>query len=573
MPAAMPPPRARATGARHLVDTLLTLGVDTAFGVPGESYLAVLDALYDARDRIRFIINRHESGATFMADAYAKMTGRPGVAFVTRGPGATNASIGVHSAFQDSVPMVLFIGQVGTDFVEREAFQEIDYRRMFGPMTKWVAQIDRADRVPEYVARAFQIAVSGRPGPCVLALPEDMLVAEAEAAGVLPVAPVRPAPSPAQVARLAALLAEAERPLLLLGGSGWTAEACRDIESFATRFALPVACAFRYQDLFDNRHPHYAGDVGIGVNPRLAARVREADLLLAIGPRLGEMTTGGYSLLDVPVPRQRLVHVHQGVDELGRVYQAELMIASGMPEMAAALAALPAPAAPRWAANVAEARADYERWQAEPALFRERPAAFNQWALVQTLEAELPPDFILTNGAGNFATWGHRFHRYGGLAQCGRTQLAPTSGAMGYGVPAGVAAQLVAPDRVVVTFAGDGDFQMTGQELATAVQHGAAPIVLVFNNGMYGTIRMHQEREYPARTHGTALVNPDFALLAQAYGGWGRRIATNEAFAPALREALAYTRSARRPALIEIAVDPEIISPGTTIERLRRAAG
>jgi acetolactate synthase-1/2/3 large subunit len=553
------------TGAQHLVDALITLGVDTVFGVPGESYLAVLDALYGTRGRIRFIVNRHESGASFMADAYAKLTGKPGVAFVTRGPGATNAAIGVHSAFQDSVPLVLFIGQVGTDFMEREAFQEIDYRRMFGPMAKWVAQVERADRMPEYVARAFQLAQSGRPGPCVLALPEDVLTATAAAPSIRPVAPVRPAPSAAQMQALQARLVASARPIVLLGGSGWTPAAGRDLSAFVHRFQLPVACAFRFQDLFDNDDAHYAGDVGIGINPRLAERIRAADLVLAIGPRLGEMTTGGYALLSAPVPAQPLIHVHAGVEELGRVYQAELLIASGMPEIAAALAALPAPANPPWQASVAEARAEYESWQAEPPVFAQRPGSLNQWRIVQTLRAQLPRDAIIANGAGNFATWAHRYYRYGGLGSHGRTQLAPTSGAMGYGVPAGIAAQLADPQRTVVIFAGDGDFLMTGQELATAVQHGAAPIVLVFNNGMYGTIRMHQERHYPGRTLGTGLTNPDFSRLAQAYGAWGRRIDRTDEFASVWQEAVAFTQAKSRPALIEIMVDPDIITPGMVI--------
>ncbi len=556
------------TGARILVDQLLIQGVNQLFCVPGESYLAVLDALYDARDRIRLVVNRHESGCTFMADAYAKLTGQPGVAFVTRGPGATNASIGVHTAFQDSTPIVLFIGQVGSDFAEREAFQEIDYRRMFGQMAKWVAQIDRADRIPEFVARAFQTATSGRPGPVVLALPEDMQAQTATVADAACHQPVQTAPSDTQMAALRQLLGTAQRPLVLLGGPGWTPAACDNLRRFAEANRLPVACAFRYQDLFDNRHPNYAGDVGIAINPKLAQRVREADLLLAIGPRLGEMTTGGYTLLEAPLPQQTLVHVHQGIEELGRVYQPQLAICSGMPQFAARLAMMVPIGNPPWAATVAQARADYEAWQARPPVYAQLAPKLDLWQIVETLQRALPPDTIVTNGAGNFATWAHRFWRYGPL----RTQLAPTAGSMGYGVPAAIAAKIAAPERTVVCFAGDGDFLMTGQELATAVQCRAAPLVLVFNNGMYGTIRMHQEREFPARVHGSTLANPNFALLAQAYGGFGAVVETTDAFAPVLDQALAYTREKRLPALIELVCDPEVITPSATIAAIRSAA-
>ncbi|WP_334186478.1 thiamine pyrophosphate-binding protein [Noviherbaspirillum sp.] len=557
-------------GGRILVDALLTHGVDIAFGVPGESYLAVLDALHDAP--IKFITNRQEGGAAFMADAYGKMTGKPGICFVTRGPGATNASIGVHTAFQDSTPMILFIGQVGNDFVEREAFQEIDYRRMFGQMAKWVAQIDRADRIPEYMARAFQTATSGRPGPVVLALPEDMLAATAQTADARPYRPVQAAPSAAQLQTLRDMLGAAKRPVLLLGGGGWDAAACDDIRRFAESSRLPVACAFRFQDLLDNRHAHYIGDVGIGISPKLAARIKASDLVIAIGPRLGEMTTGGYSLIDAPCPAQRLVHVHSGAEELGKVYQADLMINSGMPQIAAALAAMPAVDASAWQGTVAEARAEYDAWQAEPPIFKDGDAPLNLWQVVKTLQAEMPADTILTNGAGNFATWAHRFWRYGGF----RTQLAPTSGAMGYGVPAAVAASVIAQHhgkpRAVLNFAGDGDFLMTGQELATAVQYGAGVLFIVFNNGMYGTIRMHQEREFPARESGTRLHNPDFAALARAYGAHGVAVDTTEQFLPALRDALSHIASSGLPALIELRYDANLITPNATLETIRRAA-
>jgi acetolactate synthase I/II/III large subunit len=554
------------SGGQILVDALQVHGVDTAFGVPGESYLDVLDALHDSD--IRFVINRQEGGAAFMAEAYGKLTGKPGICFVTRGPGATNASIGVHTAYQDSTPMILFIGQVGTDFMDREAFQEIDYRRMYGQMAKWVAQIDRAERIPEYMARAFQVATSGRPGPVVLALPEDMLVARAEVADTRRYQPTQAAPSADQIATFRTMLAQAKKPLLLLGGGTWTDEACADVQKFAEANALPVACAFRFQDLLDNEHPHYVGDVGIGINPKLAARVKEADVLIAFGPRLGEMTTSGYSLLAAPVPRQRLVHIHPDPEELGSVYQAELMIAGGAPQTARMLAAMEPVDATAWRHTVEEAKAELHAWQQQPAIFQDGTAPLDLWQMVQQLQAALPRDTIITNGAGNYATWAHRFWRYGAM----RTQLAPTSGAMGYGVPSAVAAKIVRPERTVVCCAGDGEFMMTGQELATAVQYGAGVIFLVFNNNMFGTIRMHQEREYPGRVSGTQLRNPDFAALAQAYGGHGEAIATTAEFGPALARAIAFTRTQQLPALIELRYDGNLITPGATLDTIRRNA-
>ncbi|TXG01112.1 thiamine pyrophosphate-binding protein [Massilia arenae] len=553
------------TGGQLLVDALHVHGVDTAFGVPGESYLDVLDALHDSN--IRFVINRQEGGAAFMAEAYGKMTGKPGICFVTRGPGATNASIGVHTAFQDSTPMILFIGQVGNDFVDREAFQEIDYRRMYGQMAKWVAQIDRADRIPEYMARAFQVATSGRPGPVVLALPEDMLVSTAAVADTRPYQPSHGAPSGEQIARLRAMLQEAQRPIVLLGGGTWNAQACADLARFAEANHLPVGCTFRFQDLLDNAHPNYVGDVGIGINPKLAARVKEADLVIAIGPRLGEMTTGGYTLLDSPVPRQRLVHIHPDPEELGSVYQAELMIASGMPQACAMLAAMELSDATAWQDSVAEAKAELAAWQAQPALLKQG-VPLDLWQVVQDLMDQLPHDAIITNGAGNYASWAHRFYRYGGM----RTQLAPTNGAMGYAVPAGVAAKIVWPERAVVTFAGDGEFMMTGQELATAVQYGAGVVILVFNNNMFGTIRMHQERSYPGRVSGTGLHNPDFAALARAYGGHGEVVDQTEDFAPALQRALEHADQHQLPAVIELRYDGNLITPNATLETIRKQA-
>jgi acetolactate synthase-1/2/3 large subunit len=556
------------SGGQILVDALSVHGVEIAFGVPGESYLDVLDALHDSS--IRFIVNRQEGGAAFMAEAYGKLTGKPGICFVTRGPGATNASIGVHTAYQDSTPMILFIGQVGQDFMDREAFQEIDYRRMFGQMAKWVAQIDRADRIPEYLARAFQVATSARPGPVVLALPEDMLTTMAAVADTGSYQAVQASPSAAQMDTLRAMLAKAQRPVLLLGGASWNAQACADLRRFAEANALPVACAFRFQDLLDNDHPQYIGDVGIGINPKLAARISNADLVIAIGPRLGEMTTSGYTLLAAPVPRQQLVHFHADAEELGSVYQAALMINSGAQQACAMLAALAPVDASAWRGSVEQARAELMAYQARPPIFRDAAVAapLDLWQVVQELMAQAPRDTIVTNGAGNYATWAHRFYRYGAM----RTQLAPTSGAMGYSVPSGVAAKIADPTRTIITFAGDGEFMMNGQELATAVQYRAGVIIIVFNNSMFGTIRMHQERVYPGRVSGTALHNPDFAALARAYGARGEVVETTEQFGPALARALQHTREQSLPALIELRYDGNLITPNASLEAIRQAA-
>ncbi|MEP7157605.1 MAG: thiamine pyrophosphate-binding protein, partial [Betaproteobacteria bacterium] len=493
-------------------------------------------------------------------EAYGKLTGKPGICFVTRGPGATNASIGVHTAFQDSTPMILFIGQVGNDFVEREAFQEVDYRRMYGQMAKWVAQIDRADRVPEFIARAYQVATSGRMGPVVLALPEDMLSAVASVPDTRAWQRVETAPAEQALVRLSSLLQSAERPFVIAGGSGWGVESCADLKQFIETQQLPVGCAFRFQDVFDNGHPHYAGDVGIGINPKLAARIKASDLLIVIGPRLGEMTTSGYGLINAPVPAQTLVHVHAGAEELGRVYQADLMINATMPAMARVLARMPRLTRAGVEGSAKEANADYGAWQGR----KEIPGKVQMWDVMQHLENVLPADAILCNGAGNYATWVHRFHRYRGF----RTQLAPTSGAMGYGVPAAIGAKAVHPDRTVIAFAGDGCFLMTGQELATAVQYQLNVIFIVVNNGMYGTIRMHQEREFPGHVYGTALSNPDFAAYAKAFGAHGELVENTSEFAAAFDRAM----KAGKPALIEIRIDPEAISPNTTLQAIRAAA-
>ncbi|HSV51466.1 MAG TPA: thiamine pyrophosphate-binding protein [Burkholderiaceae bacterium] len=552
------------TGGQLLVEALLAQHVDMAFCVPGESYLEVLNALYDHQEAIRLITCRHEGGAAFMAEAYGKLTGKPGICFVTRGPGATNASIGVHTAFQDSTPMILFIGQVGRDMVEREAFQEIDYRRMFGPFTKWVAQIDDASRVAEYVARAFSVALSGRPGPVVLALPEDMLTDSAFPKPINAVRVPQAYPDPAAMHELQAQLKQAKRPLMIVGGSGWSQDGWRDLSRFATRNGLPVACSFRRQDLFDNRHPHYVGDVGIGINPALAERVSGADLLIAVGARLGEMASNGYTLLDIPCPRQRLVHVLACPEELGRVYQPELKISASPNAFAHAAAQLPPADATGWRAWLDGARTDYLRY-IEPV---PRDTRFDPALAFKAMQRILSPDAILTNGAGNYAAWAHRYHQF----SHSKSQLAPTSGAMGYGVPAAIAAKLCHPAREVICLAGDGCFLMTSQELATAVRHRLAIVFIVFNNGMYATIRMHQERHYPGRVVATDLNNPDFVAYARSFGVAAVSVSESGQFAPALEQALATVGSSGCPFLIEIKLDAEMLTPRTTLSALRRAA-
>ncbi|OZI19078.1 thiamine pyrophosphate-binding protein [Bordetella genomosp. 9] len=553
-----PPSR---TGGQILIDALRIHGVDTAFCVPGESFLAAIDAFHDARDAIRLVVCRQEGGAAHMAEAHGKLTGKPGICFVTRGPGATNASIGVHTARQDSTPLILFIGQVARDCMGREAWQEIDYRHMYGHIAKWVDQIDSAARIPEYINRAFHVATSGRPGPVVLALPEDMLAESAAVADSPPFQRAQASPSADAMREMAARLARARRPLAILGGGGWTRDASDDLAAFATAFDLPVACAFRRQDLLDNQHSHYVGEAGLGMDPRLAQRIRDADLILAIGARLGETTTNGYTLLDVPRPAQSLIHVHADPEELGHVYHADLIMNAAMPAFAAAAAALPAPAAPApWRAWTQGARDDYlDNLQPGP-----MPGPVDMGRVMVHLREQLPADTIVSNGAGNYTLWVQRFYQYRGI----RTQLAPTSGTMGYGMPAAVAAKLAHPDRTVVCFAGDGCFLMNGQELATAVQYGLNILVIVVNNGMYGSIRMHQERHYPGRVCATELRNPDFAQMAHAYGAYGEVVERTDDF-PA---ALARARSAGTPALLELRVSQDALSPRLTISGLRGAA-
>jgi acetolactate synthase-1/2/3 large subunit len=547
------------SGGQLVVAALRAHRVDMAFSVAGESYLEVLDALFDAPE-IRLVTCRQEGGAAFMAEAYGKLTGRPGVLLVTRGPGACNASIGIHTAFQDSTPMVVLIGQVARSQIDREAFQEVDFRRMLAPLAKWVAQIDMAERVPELINQAFQVATSGRPGPVVLALPEDMLRDRRAAAVVGPYRPVRAHPGAEDLAEMRQLLAAAERPMMLVGGSGWTDEACRDIAGFAEANNLPACSSFRRQDIVDNRLPCFVGDLGTGASPSLVARFKEADLLLAVGARIGEITSQSYSLLGIPDPGKVLIHVHPGAEELGRVFRPSLAIQSGMPEFAAAAAALPPVASPRWSRWREAARAEYEAGLVPTA----RSGALDLGKVMAWLRDRLPDDAIVTSDAGNFSGWPNRFLQY---RRPGR-QLGPTSGAMGYGVPAAVAAKLLHPDRLIVGFCGDGGFMMTGQELATSMLEGGGPIVLVFNNAMYGTIRMHQERRFPGRVIGTALKNPDFLGLARAFGIFGASIARTEEFAPAFEEAAA----GRGPAIIELKIDPEMITTRTTLSDLRRQA-
>ncbi len=544
-----------------LVECLIAQGATRAYGVPGESYLAVLDGIHAYSDRFRFITCRQEGGAAFMAEAEGKLTGRPGVLMVTRGPGATNATIGIHTAFQDSTPMVVLIGDVASDMRDREAFQEVDFRVFLGPstqgMAKRVERIDDARRIPEYVARAFATAMNGRPGPVVLVLPEDMLTQPVDVRPLPRVEPVQYQGDAASANCLAEMLSNAKQPLVIAGGPGWTPAAAQALQRFAERWQLPVGNAFRFQDTFDNHHRLYAGDVGISPAPKLAERVRNADLLLVVGPRLGEMTTGGYTLIEAPRPKQTLIHIHPDPAELDRVYQADLPLCASMPGAAAMLDALPAPAATPWKAWAEAAHADYLANLQPQAL----PGPIDMPTIIATLQRLLPADTAVTNGAGNFASWVHRFWRFHGIAKGHKTQLAPTNGAMGYGVPAGIAVS-IASGRTVFTIAGDGDFLMNGQELATATQHGVKSIIVLLNNGAYGTIRMHQAREYPRRRAGSSLINPDFVKLAESYGYAGARVERTEEFEPALRAAIARDNGT----VIEVMLSEQVITTRITLE-------
>ena len=544
-------------GGQLLVHSLVGLGATRAFGVPGESYLAVLDALHDTAGKLDFTLCRNEGGAAFMAAAWGKLTGSPGICMVTRGPGVTNASIGIHTAMQDSAPMIIFVGQVATDQQGREAFQEIDYRAVFGTMAKWATEITHADRIPEILSRAWITATTGRPGPVVIALPEDMLTSLTDAAPLTAPPVIRePAPDAATMAEVQALLSTAQRPLILLGGCNWSDAGRAALQAFAEASDIPTLAAFRFQDRFDNFSPVYAGEAGVGMPPHVRALIQQADTILAINIRFGEMTTDAYTLLDVPIPKQRLIHVHGSDREIGKIYQPTLGIHAGPNAFSAALR----PVTGSWADWRVKAREGYDRSLDAPA----QPSPVDMVAVTAHLREVLPDDAILTNGAGNFTVWPNKFYRYGPKARL----LAPQSGAMGYGLPAAIAAKVAHPDRTVLCFAGDGDFQMNCQELGTAMQAGAQPIVLILNNGTYGTIRAHQERNYPARVSGTTLENPDFAALARAYGFHAERVETTADF-PA---AFARARASRSGAVLDLNISPEALTPRQTLSQMRAAA-
>jgi acetolactate synthase-1/2/3 large subunit len=548
------------SGGQILIDALLVNNVDTIFGVPGESYLEALDAIYARRNRIKFITCRHEGGAAFMTDAWANATGRPGICFVTRGPGVTNASIGLHTAFQGSTPLLLLIGQVPRPQMEREAFQEVDYRRMLGPLTKWVAQIDQADRIPEFVNRAIRVATSGRPGPVALVLPEDMLREMADVTDLPPVSAVRNAPAPDDMTDFRALLAQAARPLVILGGSNWSKAGRRAIREFAERNHLPVGTGFRRQSLFDNDHACYVGNVGFGSLQALAEYIPTADLIIAIGSRLADATSFKYEYIKAPRPSQKLVHVLPGPEELGRVLAPDLAIMAEPDRFAIAAAKMPPVDSPPWQ-DICFALG---RAHASALMLAPQAGPVDMGVVMAYLRRKLPRDAIVTNGAGNFADWPNKFYTY----RAHRTVLAPVSGAMGYGVPAAVAAKIAYPKRIVVGFAGDGDFLMNGQEIATAVQYGVAPIILVVNNGSFGTIRMHQEQRHPGRVSGTALRNPDFGDYARAFGGHGEVVTRTEDFEPAFERAL----NAGVAAIVELRVGPDNLGPDLSLTDLRAAA-
>jgi len=541
-------------GGQILADQLQRFGTRRVFSVPGESFLAALDGLYE--NGIPNIVCRHEGGAAMMAEAYGKMTGTPGVAFVTRGPGASNASAGVHIASQDSTPMILFVGQIAQGNVDREAFQEVNYTSFFGDMAKWVAQIDQIDRIPEYIARAFRVATSGRPGPVVLALPENMLSASAEVADARP-APDQPPVDLRQAAHAVVdRLTEAQRPLVVVGGPHWSAQAACDLAQFATTQGLPVALSFRRQDYMDNRHPNYVGDLNVGINPALAQRVRDADCLLLLGTRFGDIASSDYSLVDPANPQKTILHVHAAAEEMGRVYTPDLAVTATGPDMIAALADVPA--AGDWSDWTTSARANFIAWSTP----KDSPGEVKLEHVIKHLSDTLPDDAFITNGAGNYAAWTHRYFIYK------QHELAPTSGSMGYGFPAAISAKLEHPDRDVICIAGDGCFQMTLNEFSTCIQHGVNVIVVVVNNGRYGTIRMHQEKTYPNRVSGTELVNPDYAALARAYGGHGETVTQTDQFP----EALARARAANLPAIIELQVDKQALTPSATLDQVRAAS-
>jgi acetolactate synthase I/II/III large subunit len=556
---AAPGPRPVRNAAQILVEQLIAQRVTHVFCVPGESYLAVLDALYDSG--IRVTVCRNEGGAAMMAEAHGKATGRPGICFVTRGPGATNASAGIHIAHQDSTPLILFVGQVERKAKGRDAFQEMDYPAFFGSLTKWTVEITESRRMAEYVGRAFSTAMAGRPGPVVLSLPRDVLAGSAEAGQAEFIEPVETAPAAADMDRLAGLIAGAERPLLLLGGGRWNGAACAQMARFAERFEMPVCTSYRRSPLFDPLHPNYAGDLGLAPNPKLLARAKASDLVIAAGARLNEITSQGYTLFDIPMPQTRLVHVYPGAEELGRIYHPALAIHASPRRFAEALDRLQPRGPARWAGEVRAAHAEYLAWSETPV---PQPGAVNLSAIMIWLRENLPPETILCNGAGNYASWIHRFYRFRSFA----SQIAPISASMGYGVPAAVSMQLLHPKRKVISINGDGDFLMNGQEFATAAQYGLPIIVMVFDNSLYGTIRMHQEREYPGRVIATELQNPDFAAYARSFGGFGAAVEKTEDFAPAFRAA----EASGLPSILHVKYDGEGITPVSTLSGIRAQA-
>ncbi|SDR45665.1 acetolactate synthase-1/2/3 large subunit [Rhizobiales bacterium GAS113] len=547
------------TAARVLVDQLIANGVSQVFCVPGESFLAVLDALHDSD--ITVTVCRQEGGAAMMAEAVGKATGRPGICFVTRGPGATNASAGIHIAQHDSTPVIMFVGQVERNLREREAFQEIDYRAMFGGMTKWVTEIDDPARMPELVSRAFYTATSGRPGPVVVSLPKDMLGELVAVADAPLFEPVETSPGAPEMAQLESLIAGSERPIFVLGGSRWTEDACAAVRRFAERFDMPVATSYRRAPLFDALHPFYAGDIGLAPNPKLVTRIKASDLVVWAGGRLGELPSQGYTLFELPGPRQALVHVHPGAEELGRVYRPALAIHAAPTRFAAALDTLKPPAHIGWGEATKAAHGEYLAWSELPT---EQPGGVNLGSVMVWLREHVPSDTIICNGSGNFAAWIHRFYRFRHFA----THIASTSASMGYGMPTAVAMKRLHPSRMVLSVNGDGDFLMNGQEFATAVQYDLPIIVIICDNGIYGTIRMHQEREFPARVFATELRNPDFSAYARAFGGFGATVERTEDFAQAFKAA----QASGQPAIIHLKIDPEAITPTTTLMKIREQA-
>jgi acetolactate synthase-1/2/3 large subunit len=547
------------TAAEVLVDQLIVNGIRHVFCVPGESYLAVLDAFHD-RD-IEVTVCRHEAGAAFMAEAVGKATGQPGICFVTRGPGSTNAAHGIHIAHQDSTPMIMFVGQVARDMKGRDAFQELDYAAAFGGIAKWATEIDDPARVPEIVSRAFYTATGGRPGPVVIGLPEDMLTERIAVPNAPAFEPVETWPGATDMMKLQKMLWAAERPVMLLGGSRWSVAAHAAIARFAERFALPVATTFRRGALFDALHPCYAGDLGIGPNPKLIERIKAADLVLLVGGRLGEMPSQSYTLFDIPGPQTTFVHVHPGAEELGRVYKPHLAIHAAPTAFAAAAEGLQPPNEIKWEAGTKTAHADYLAWTEQPT---EQPGGVNLGAVMVWLRENLPEDAVLCNGAGNFASWVHRFFRFRRFAQ----HIAPTSGSMGYGVPAAIGIKRLYPERTVVCIAGDGDFLMNSQEYATAAQYDLPVITVIADNGLYGTIRMHQEREYPGRVSATVLKNPDFVAYARAFGGFGVLVDKTADFPKAFRAA----QKSGKPAVIQLKIDPDAITPAMTLAKIGAAA-